>query len=73
MPVIVQIPAIILPTEWVLGTETETIDDAAEHTSIEFPIKSLQDKIIHIYAMEIALAVVVPTNLSFWVEVSPYP
>lgn len=73
MPVILQIPTIILPTVSILGTEVEILTDVAEHTSLEFPTKYLQEKIIYIYAQEVALAAVVPTNLSCWVEVSPYP
>jgi hypothetical protein len=68
-----QIPSIILPTVWSVGTETETIDDIVVHTSIEFPVEFLQDKEIHITATEVALAPVVPGNLWCWIEVSPYP
>ncbi len=74
MPVILQVPAIILPTVWALGTETETIDDLVEHTSIEFPTEYLQEKLIHIFATEVALApAAVPGPLWCWVELSPYP
>lgn len=72
--VIVQVPSIILPTVWVLGTETEDIDDLVEHTSLEFPVKHLQEKQIHIAATEVALApAAIPGNLWCWVELSPYP
>jgi len=54
---IVQIPSIILPTIWSVGTETEDIDDLVEHTSIEFPVKYLQEKEIHILATEVARAI----------------
>lgn len=54
---IVQVPSVILPSipDWLLftGTETESIDDLIEHTSIEFEVKYLKEKQIHITAMEI--------------------
>jgi len=49
-----QIPSIILPQRWLLGTETELIDDLVEHTSIDISVEYLQEKIIHIVATEIA-------------------
>lgn len=52
-PTTLQAQSIILPTTWVLGTETETIDDLVEHTSIEFPTEYLQEKEVHIYAQEV--------------------
>ena len=70
---VVQVPSIILPTVWAVGTETETIDDLVEHTSIEFPVEFLQEKQIHIVATEVALGAVVPGPLWMWVELSPYP
>ena len=74
MPLItLQIPSIILPTVWTLGTETETIDDLVEHTSIEVPVEYLQEKQVHITATEVALAAVAPGNLWCWIELSPYP
>jgi len=53
----------------------EVVDDIAEHTSIEFPIEYMQDKIIYISAMEFPAAgmVGVPGALWAWVEISPYP
>ncbi len=72
-PVILQAQGIILPAVWTIGTETETIDDLVEHTSIEFPVEYLQEKQIHITATEVALAAVVPGNLWCWIELSPYP
>ena len=74
MPVSVQIPSIILPTVWTIGTETEDIDDLVEHTSIEFPVEHLQEKQVHIIASELAAApLAVPGNLWCWIELSPYP
>ena len=70
---VVQVPSIILPTVAPIGTETETIDDLVEHTSIEFPTEFLQDKQIMIVATEVALGAVVPGPLWMWVELSPYP
>lgn len=75
--VTIQIPSIILPDvtalPYILGTETETIDDLVEHTSIEFPTELLQDHEVHITATEVALAAVVPGTLWCWIELSPYP
>jgi len=75
--VIKQAAGIILPDvsaqPFILGTETETIDDLVEHTSIEFATEYLQNKEVHIYAQEVALAAVVPGNLLCWIELSPYP
>ena len=70
--VIVQAPSYILPTVVVLGTETETINDLLEHTSIEFPVEYIQEKEIHIIATEVIVAGV-PGNLQCWVELSPVP
>jgi len=54
---IIQVPSVILPLipDWLLftGTETEGIDDLLEHTSVEFEVKHLQEKQIHITAMEV--------------------
>jgi len=77
MPIL-QVPSIILPDVsgqlTILGTETETIADVLEHTSLEFSTEHLQEKQIHIYAQEVALALLaVPGNLWCWVELSPYP
>jgi len=77
MPSTPQVPSLILPDvtqqPYILGTETETIDDLVEHTSIEFPVEYLQEKEVHITATEVALAAVVPGNLWCWVELSPVP
>jgi len=66
----IQVPSIILPQEWEVGTETETVADNAEHTSIDIPVEYLQEKIIHIFATEVVVAGV-PGNLWCWVELSP--
>lgn len=71
---IVQIGSLILPTVWDTGTETETIDDLVEHTSLEVYVEYLAEKQIHILATEVALApAAVPGNLWCWVELSPCP
>jgi len=70
MSVSIQIPSIILPTTWSVGTETEIIDDAAEYTSVEVPTLYLQEKIIHVIATEVIVAGV-PAPLWYWVELSP--
>jgi len=73
---ILQVPSVILPTipDWLqfVGTETEAVDDLVEHTSIEFEVKYLRDKTIHISAVEV-VAAGIPGNLWCWVELSPYP
>jgi len=66
----VQVPSIILPRVAPLGTEVEMVADLNEHTSIEFDCTYLQEKQIHILAMEV-VAVGVPGNLLCWVELSP--
>ena len=69
---VIQAPSIILPILAPLWTETETIADLVEHTSIEFPVEYLQEKEIHIVATEVVVAGV-PGNLQCWVELSPFP
>jgi len=69
---VIQVPAIILPILSPLGTETETVADLVEHTSLEFPVEYLQEKEIHIIATEVVVAGV-PGNLQCWVELSPLP
>lgn len=68
----VQIPWLILPQSWSIGTETETVADLLEHTSIEVWVRYLQEKTIHILATEVVMAPGVPGNLLCWVELSPY-
>lgn len=72
MSVLIQVPAIVLPTLAPLGTETETVNDLVEHTSLEFPVEYLQEKLIHIVATEVVV-VGVPGNLWCWIELSPVP
>lgn len=69
---IIQVPWIILPTTVVLGTETETINNLLEHTSREFPVDHLQEKMVHIIATEVVVAGV-PGTLNCWIELSPVP
>jgi hypothetical protein len=68
----IQAPWVILPTVVILGTETETVADLVEHTSIEFPVEYIQEKEIHILATEVVVFGV-PGNLQCWVELSPVP
>lgn len=70
-PAIVQVPSIILPQVWAVGTETETINDLVTHPSIDIPVEYLQEKIIHIFATEVCPVGGVPGNLWLWVELSP--
>ena len=68
-----QIPSLILPRIWEVGTELEPIADLLEHTSIEMsPLEALQEKVIHVMAVEV-VAAGIPGNLWVWVETSPYP
>ena len=69
--VITQVPSIILPTVWSVGTEVENIDDLLAHTSLEFDTSYLQEKIIHVMAIEVLPFGGVPGPLWLWVEVSP--
>jgi len=69
---IIQVPSLILPAVWTVGTETETVNDIVTHVSIEFNCEYLQEKEIHILAIE-AVAFGVPGNLWCWVELSPVP
>ena len=68
----IQIPSIILPQVWEFGNETENINDIITHLSIDIPVRYLQEKIVHITAIE-DIAAGVPGNLWFWVELSPVP
>ena len=68
----IQTPSWILPQVVVLGTEIETVADLVEHTSNEFTVEYLQEKMIHIVATEVVVAGV-PGNLQCWVELSPFP
>ena len=69
-----QVSSIILPDLTgrieILGTEVETVADALEHTSMEFPVAYLEHKTIHILATEV-VAAGVPGVLNCWVELSP--
>jgi len=69
---VTQIASWILPRVVTLGTETETVADLVEHTSIEFPTEYIQEKAVHIVATEVVLAGV-PGNLWCWIELSPWP
>lgn len=73
----IQTPSLILPTTYSAGTgtlaSTETVADLVVHTSVEVDVNSLQEKTVHIFATEVALAAVVPGNLWCWIETSPYP
>lgn len=66
----VQFPSVVLPTVAPLGTEVEAVNDDLEHTSLEFPTEFMQEKEIHITAVE-AIAFGVPGNLWCWIELSP--
>jgi hypothetical protein len=68
----IQVPSIILPTVWTLGTETEDIDDLVCHNSVNINTEYLINKTIHVSAVE-NIAAGMPGNLHVWVEISPYP
>jgi hypothetical protein len=65
-------PTLVLPTVWVLGTETELVNDLVVHTSVDIYVEPLLNKTLHILASEVVIAGV-PGNLWIWVELSPYP
>ena len=67
-----QIPSIILPFPWVAITDTETVNDLVEHTSMEFDVSYLHEKQVHITAIEVVVAAGVPGNLLCWIELSPF-
>jgi len=69
---VIQVPWPILPRIIILGTEVETINDLVEHTSIEFQVEYLQEKMVNIIATEVVVAGV-PGNLNCWIELSPLP
>lgn len=77
MPVMIQIPTIILPNVPIItGAEQETVADLVLHQSLELYINEsfghLSDKIIFVAATEIVI-VGVPGPLWASVELSPYP
>jgi hypothetical protein len=57
MSTTIQVPSLILPTIWTVGTETETIANIVTHTSIEFECEYLQEKQVHILAIEAVMIV----------------
>lgn len=71
MPPTIQVPSIVLPQVWVVGTEIETINDLVEHPSLDIPVEYLQEKIIHVFATEVCPVGGVPGNLWLWLELSP--
>jgi len=63
---------LVLPQYWVTGLETEDLNNLAAHVSIEFYIPEIQEKNLHVMAVEnITAGVLGP--LSVWVELSPVP
>ena len=70
MATIIQVPSIILPQVWEVDTEVETVNDLVTHPSVDIPTEYLQEKIVHITAIE-SITAGVPGNLLCWIEVSP--
>lgn len=71
--IVQQVETIVLPTTFYATLNpgvTELVNDALEHTSIEFEVGHLMDKMIHITATE-TVAVGGPGNLQCWIELSP--
>lgn len=66
-----QIPAVILPTVAPTGYEVENVTDALVHYSNPVPVRTLQEKVIQVYATEFVTAAG-PGNISMWLEVAPY-
>lgn len=68
-----QTSSIILPIVAPLGTETETVNDALEHTSLDIDSSpQLQEKVVQIWATEV-WSISTSGPLWVWVELSPYP
>lgn len=71
----IQVPSLVLPV--ITGripnplTDTEVVADLLLHTSIDIPVDQLQEKTIHIWAIEAGVGV--PGPLWAWIELSPYP
>lgn len=63
---------IILPQVWVTGLETENLQDLVTHPSIDVDVEYLQEKIVHIRAIEFITAGM-PGALWCWIETSPVP
>ena len=70
---ILQIPSPALPAVIITGLEMEVVADLVTHVSPDFSTEWLQEKAIHIMAVEVVLAPGVPGPLQYWVEVSPVP
>lgn len=72
MVTVIQYPSVIQPTAFYSTPPAtiETIADALEHTSVEFEVQYLRDKMIYITATEV-VTVGAPGNLLCWVELSP--
>ena len=71
-----QEPSLVLPAGWEpaitgLPTDFETVNDVAEHISMEMDVSALEYKTFHIVATEV-VTVGAPGNLQCWVELSPY-
>lgn len=64
-----QIPSIILPNVWTFGTEQEVLNDLLVHQGGGHDIRYLQEKTIHVIAVEV-VTVGAPGNLQVWVELS---
>lgn len=69
---VIQVPSLILPAAWTAGTEHEDIDDLLEHTSQEFYVADIGEKLVNIVAIENIVAGL-PGNLWCWIELSPVP
>lgn len=68
----IQPHSLILPQYWVTGLEVEDVNDLLVHQSLEFYIPELQEKTLHILAIENIVAGVIGP-LWVWVELSPVP
>ncbi len=67
-----QAMSIVLPRVAPTGVETELMRKLLEHTSLEFQNEYLQEKTIHIFAVE-STAGGMPGPLWCWIELSPLP
>jgi len=66
MAAVKQIPTVVLPQIAPLGTEAEVVADALVHTSLSFPVDSLQEKTVYILATNAGAAA-----LNVQVELAP--
>jgi hypothetical protein len=68
-----QAPSLVLPYPYVNTQSFELIADLLVHDSVDFPVETLEEKTVIIWATEVVLAAGAPGSLWAWVELSPFP